>query len=302
VHPNGAYYNFGVRANARGKGSIDLYRIGPSGRVVQRGSIDVDFVGFVHDFALTERYALFFVSPLAVRNPFPALLGLQTFDEAMQWRPELGMKIHVVRLRDFAVQKVIEIDPVVAIHFGNAWEDSGRIHLDATTFEDFRVNKALRNIFTDRSDGAGDLVRFEIDPVSGHVASRKHEKLLPCEFPQWDPRRQCRPTRIVYLNGIARNGTDGFFNAVQRIDTHTGEVAVHDFGPGRFTSEAVFVPDAENGDERDGHVICAVYDATEHRSEIAILDADLQRVRAVVPLRNHIPHGFHCGYVDQRFV
>lgn len=302
LHPDGSYYNFGVRPALNGHGNIDLYKISPGGYLVQHGTVDVPFVGFFHDFAVTENFAVFFVSPLAIQNPLPALLGLQTIDRAMQWQPRLGMQIIVVRLRDFAVERRIPVEPFVAIHFGNAWEAGGRILLDATTFVDFKVNDVLRNIFTQATDIAAELWRFEIDPAAARVDRRQHASALPCEFPQWDPRRSCRPTRFVYANAIVQNGTSGFFNAVQRIDTETGEVRVHDFGPGNFTSEAMFVPAAPDGPEEAGHLICVVYRAAEHRSDVLILDAALQQGEvATIPLRNHVPHGFHCGYVDRRF-
>jgi all-trans-8'-apo-beta-carotenal 15,15'-oxygenase len=301
LHPSGSYYNFGLRPSLRGKGHIDLYKISPSGYLVERGGIDVDFLGFFHDFALTENYALFFLSPMAIRNPFPPLLGLQTVDEAMRWQPELGMKIYVVRLHDFGVQQILQVPPFVAIHFGNAWEEDGKILVNVTSFDDFRVGEVLRNIFTLPANVGGELVRFEIDPVRGGLAARKHEKVLPCEFPQWDGRRSCRPTRYVYLDAIVPNGTSGFFNAVQRLDAETGEVVVHAFEPGRFPSEALFVPEGQKGREEDGHVVCIVYDAAKHRSDVVILSSDLQAERAIIPLRNHVPHGFHCGYVDRRF-
>lgn len=302
LHPNGSYYNFGVRPGLNGKGVIDLYKISPGGYLVQRGQVDVPWVGFFHDFAVSENYAVFFVSPLAMANPLPVLLGMQTIDAAMQWRPQLGMKIMVVRLSDFGLERVIDVEPFVAIHFGNAWEENGRVMLDATTFKDFSVNDVLRNIFTQSTDIAAELWRFEIDPRSGTIERRQHASAEPCEFPQWDPRRSCRPTRYVYTNAIVQNGTSGFFNAVQRVDTVTGDVRVHDFGAGNFTSEAMFVPESADGPEETGHLICVVYRADEHRSDVVILDAGLEQGEvAAIPLRNHVPHGFHCGYVDQRF-
>jgi carotenoid cleavage dioxygenase-like enzyme len=49
--------------------------------------------------------------------------------------------------------------------------------------------------------------------------------------------------------------------------------------------------------EADGYVLAVIYDATTELSELMILDAEsLSDEIAVVPLRNHVPHGFHCGF------
>lgn len=77
---------------------------------------------------------------------------------------------------------------------------------------------------------------------------------------------------------------------------------MHDFGPGRFTSEAVFVPEGET--EGDGYLCCVVYDASSRSSEIVLLDARQEGLPQVarIPLRNHVPFGFHCGYTRRAFL
>ena len=49
--------------------------------------------------------------------------------------------------------------------------------------------------------------------------------------------------------------------------------------------------------EGDGYVMCVIYDASTELSELMILDANTMCDEiACVPLKNHVPHGFHCGY------
>ncbi|MGB0538681.1 MAG: carotenoid oxygenase family protein, partial [Alloalcanivorax venustensis] len=81
-------------------------------------------------------------------------------------------------------------------------------------------------------------------------------------------------------------------------DTESGHTALHRMGPGRFVSEAVFVPEGEK--EGDGYLCAAVYDVNTHCSEIVLLDARSENLEevAAVPLPHHIPHGFHCGWVS----
>ena len=89
--------------------------------------------------------------------------------------------------------------------------------------------------------------------------------------------------------------------AVQKIDHQTGELKVHDFGPGRFTSEANFIPTGAAEDE--GFLISIVYNHERKKSEVVILDAkDMDRELAVIPLEHHVPYGFHGGFYQQVFI
>ncbi|HET8708519.1 MAG TPA: carotenoid oxygenase family protein, partial [Pseudomonadales bacterium] len=214
---NGCYYNFGLRPKLNGQGAIDLYKISPSGYLVQKASVDIDFMCFCHDFALTEHYAVFFISPLAMKSPLPFMAGLSTFDQALKWQPNLGMKVYVVRLSDFKLERMYFIDqPFVAIHYGNAWEENGKIIVDLTRFEDFRVNELLRNVFTLPANGAGGvLYRYTLDMVNGNVTGVPFDKAKRGEFPQWDPRRTTYPTRYIFEACMYRDDSP-FFDAVQR--------------------------------------------------------------------------------------
>jgi all-trans-8'-apo-beta-carotenal 15,15'-oxygenase len=105
------------------------------------------------------------------------------------------------------------------------------------------------------------------------------------------------------LGTIIENGTPYGFNAIQKIDHQTGELKVHDFGEGRFTSEANFIPIDENGAEDEGYLISIVYNHARKKSEVVILDArDMQRELAVIPLNHHVPFGFHGGFYQETFI
>lgn len=311
VNPRtGAYYNFGVRPQLtlsgmlNGRGAIDLYKVAPSGHIVQKGSIEVDCISFCHDFALTEHYMVFFVSPIALKSPLAWVAGLKSFDESLEWQPELGMKIYVVRTADFRLEKVLEVEqPFVAIHYSNAWEtEDGRIELDLTRFEDFSVNELLRNVFSASGGGAGGTFwRYSLDLKRSRVEGRPYAQAVSGEFPQWDHRRTTQPTRFMYAACIL--GADsGFFDGLERIDTQTGEVISRALRPNCFTSEAIFIPAEKAGPEENGWLVCVVFNATTRLSEILLFEAATLEEVARIPLRNHVPYGFHCGYSSRSFV
>jgi carotenoid cleavage dioxygenase-like enzyme len=74
---------------------------------------------------------------------------------------------------------------------------------------------------------------------------------------------------------------------------------VHEYGPGRVTLEAVFIPSSPDAAEDDGYVMSVVYDATTDRSDLVILHAQdfTGDPVAVVELPQRVPFGFHGNWV-----
>jgi all-trans-8'-apo-beta-carotenal 15,15'-oxygenase len=281
---------------------VNLYRINAEGELDQRGHFPLSYNGFIHDFAFAGDYLVYFLHPVGFGNPLPFLGGWKSINDLVAYHPEWGMQAVVVDKHSFREVRRFRLDPFVVFHFGNSWQQGDTLVVDLVRYEDFSINEQLSDVFHARDAEAGAFWRYELNLANGEVRARVLGAALPGEFPQWDPRFTGRATRYVYANGIRENGTDGFFNAIQKLDTETGETAVHDLGPGRFTSEAMFIP--AGPEEGDGYLGAVVYDAREHRSDMVLLDArspELVQV-ARVPLRNHVPFGFHCGYVAESFL
>jgi all-trans-8'-apo-beta-carotenal 15,15'-oxygenase len=297
----GNYYNFGVGMGPRGPG-IHFYRIDARGCLDCKGYFPIGSLPFCHDFALTEHYAVFFVSPLRLRHMAKFLAGQVSFDEALAYQPDDPVRIYVVSLESFEVVRRFDTEAFVPVHFGNCWEEGRELVINVTRFESWRVNDALRNVFEARNDEKGRLFEYRLDLASGAVAAAALPGSASVEFPQWDWRRTGMRTRYTYATAILPNATPGFFNGLQRLDHDTGKFLLHEFGPGRFTSEAIFVPRGKGADEDDGFLVAAVYDATRHASDIVVCAATTLEELAVAPLRHHMPFGFHGGYTARAFV
>ena len=122
------------------------------------------------------------------------------------------------------------------------------------------------------------------------------------EFPVWNGDHSGADNRYTWLGSIVENGTPYDFNAYQKIDHEKGELTLHDYGEGRFTSEANFVPSLDRAGEDAGYLVSIVYNHTRGKSEVVIVDADdMQREVAVIPLRHHVPFGFHGNFYPQVF-
>lgn len=298
---NGYYYNHGLGVGKRGP-QVSVYRISPEGTLEARTAFPIKLAAFVHDFALAGDYLVYFIHPVGFRNPLPFMSGWKSFNDCVRFNPKWGMEVKVLNKHTLEPVASFQVDPFVVFHFGNSWVEGDELVVNLMRFEDFSVNETISDVFHAENNQGGRPWQYRLNLASGQHSHGPLPLQHEGEFPQWDWRYSGHATRYLYSSTLMDNGTPGFFNGQQRLDLATGEIFEHDFGDGFYTSEAMFVP--EGSAEGDGYLVCAVYDAWQHRSEIRLLDArkpGLPEV-AAVPLRNHIPFGFHCGYTERAFL
>ena len=84
---SGDMYNFGVEFIPNPH--LRVYRTNRRGRLKHYRSVSLPYVAMVHDFAITERYLVFLVSPI-IPDGIPITLGLKSFGDGMAYRPERG--------------------------------------------------------------------------------------------------------------------------------------------------------------------------------------------------------------------
>lgn len=294
------YVNFGVQPGKESR--INLYRISPAGQLVATGHFPLRAPVFLHDFALTENYAIFFIGPVEFQGIWRFLAGTASLDDCMMFDPRRPTRVMVADLRTMELVVDSEIPAGVFIHFGNSYEEDGRIVTEVTRYPDFAVNNVLRNVFDAEMPNAGDFWRYSIDLASGSVDGAPVPGLLQCEFPVFDWRRGMQRHRYSWMATMADNGTKIFFNSLQKHDRDTGAVQTHDFGPGRYTMEPLFMPAHADAAEDEGYLATIVYDYRKDRSEVVVLDAaDITKTVATGTLKHHVPFGFHGCYVPKVF-
>jgi all-trans-8'-apo-beta-carotenal 15,15'-oxygenase len=298
IHPRtGYYYNFGMM------GMLNFYKIDPNGKMEKRIRHKVGNYAMCHDFAMTDKYAIFFLVPAVFKTPIKFLLGMHSIADAMAFDDSMPTKIVVISLDDLSIVREFETDPFFCFHFGNAWEEGDVLCADVSRVDKMASMDAMRDVFEDSEmemDPSACYYRFELNLATGEVNGHKHKDALGGDFPMWDMRHTGMKTRYSYLASFVENGTPYNFNALQKVDHETGQVQVHDFGPGRFTSEALFIPRERESDEDDGWLIAVVFNANTGKSEISLIDArDMRTEVAMAPLRHHIPFGFH-GFWERR--
>lgn len=268
------------------------HRVSPEGKLVQSEEIEVGGPTMMHDFAVTQKHAIFMDLPVV----FDLQLAIQG-QMPFHWSDEYPARIGIMpRTGGNADVKWFDVDPCYVFHTLNAYERDGEVVLDVC-----RISEIWRN--AGQMDGGGGvqtLHRFRFDPATG---SAKEETLdeRGMDFPRVADARVGLPNRFGYTVqfGSDENGQPAFTGLLQS-DLARGSSKLHTLGPGRSAGEAVFVsaPGADP-DSDEGWVMAYVYDRGTNASEFVILDAtrfDAEPV-ARVPLPQRVPFGFHGSWL-----
>ncbi len=269
----GELHGFGMKLVP---GSLTYHRIDAAGTLLESRRIAVKGVTMMHDFALTDRHAIFMDLPI-VFDLRRAITGKMPF----RWSDRYGARLGVVS-RDDARARVrwFAIEPCFVFHVLNAFEEDGRIAIDVVRY---------RELWRDVAEGfpPATLHRWTLDLATGNVAETQLDDRA-VEFPRCDERRTANGYRYGYTVEAP--------TTLRKYDLATGASEVHDFGAGRIPGEASFVPANEGEDA--GYLMLFVYDAATDRSDFVVLDASDVAAKpiAVVPLPVRVPQGFHGNW------
>jgi all-trans-8'-apo-beta-carotenal 15,15'-oxygenase len=302
----GDLVNFGVSFSAT-QPCIHLYRFAASGTLVSRHRVPLEHPCSLHDFLLSARHAVFYVSPLRLDMTLLAGGG-RTLMEALSWEPERGSRLMVVERESGKAVASIPIGGRYSLHGINSFESSDErgerlvvdvVELDRPVYDQYET---LPDLFTDVARGRP--VRFVLDLERGEVVERREIAYdLAPDFPAIDPRLFGRAYDDLWMLGIAQTGRAGrkFFDQVVHLRWSDPLGAdLWQAPPGVYLGgEPAFAPDP--GDDHRGAVICQRYDS--RTGEGAFLVFDAHRVAAgpvaVLPLETPIHLGFHAAFYPE---
>lgn len=262
--------------------------VGPDGRATTRARIDLPHIPMIHDMAFTRS---FIVVP-----DFPVTFQPERAHTGFPWiwderRPSrIGL---LPRDGDGSRLQWFETPRCYAYHFANAYDDGDRTIID--------LPKHPAMFWRDQNgpnEGAPILVRWTLDRASGRLT----ETVLDdhgTDFPRINGRHAGQDYRYLYT---AHWGDKVEFGPAMKHDLQRGTTELHDYGPGRMTSEPVFVRKPGATAEDDGWIISSVYDPARHRSDIVILEAQdfTGAPIATIPLPVRVPFTFHGGWAPDR--
>ena len=250
--------------------------------------IEIGESHMMHDFAITDQHAIFWV--------LPVVFSMDALATGMPyaWDASLPAKVGVLPLEGTADQmKWYDVDPCMVFHSSNAFEADGKIEVDvcwlSAAFDGKDLSQTSKN----------ELRRWTIDTASGKLTETVRSKTLQ-DFPQIDRRYTGREHRHTWLSRVVDVGDIGIeFGGLTHRDESTEEETVWD-GKGRYgPGEAFFVPESADSGEGEGFLLTFGFDRTTDNSDLLIFEAlDIAKGPiAQVHMPRRVPYGFHGVFV-----
>lgn len=259
--------------------ALTYHRVDAAGALVESRAIELPGRPMMHDFAITSGHVIFMDLPV-VFDLQRAMRGTMPF----RWSDDYGARLGIMSRDGDRTVRWFEIEPCYVFHSLNAFEDGGRIVLDAVRYEE---------LWRDSPDTFGPraLHRWTIDLASGAVHEAPLDD-LPVEFPRVDDAR----TGLSYRYGYAVSALDASRSGIVKYDLETKQDLRFMCEPGQIAGEFVFVAAPNAAAEDDGWLLGFIYDQPRDASDFVVMDArDLTRV-ASVQLPQRVPGGFHGGW------
>jgi carotenoid cleavage dioxygenase-like enzyme len=281
---------------------LSLYVVEPDGTTSLAETMDAPWPGMLHDLAISENHVILPLGPVVF--DVSVMAEGAPFRQALSWQPERGFKFGI-RGRE-AGSEIRWFDaPQVgyAFHSGNAYEEDGKIFMDACVYRDGKAFLAdLENVRQGEISGGlmAVPVLYEFDLATGECRERQLSDAY-AEFPRIDDRLIGRKNRWGYAATGRSNpvsNVDALFTSLMKYDRTGGPALRHELPAGWWTGEPVFAPRSEDAGEDEGFVLSMVYDGPNDRSALQILDAqnfDAEPL-ARLWLRSRVPLQFHGDY------
>ncbi len=265
--------------------------ISPSGKIVKTEAIDLPMPVLMHDFAITDKHAIFLDMPLTV-------------DGSRYEKGEPPIFFDASRSSRFGILprdgngsdiRWFDVPSCMIYHVTNAYEDGNTVVLYAHRKNATSMLVADNELDTDRAYLT--CWRFNLD--TGDVSETRLDD-KPSEFPQVDPRFVGRKTRYAFAAVDATEHVpEPLFGGLVKYDLETGDRQVYAFGDGRYGGEVGFAPKRGSEAEADGWLLVYVHDTIADQSELLVLSAnDLTAepiARVILPQR--VPYGFHAIWI-----
>jgi all-trans-8'-apo-beta-carotenal 15,15'-oxygenase len=311
--------NFSIKPGLSSK--ITIYEFDPSGKLLTKHSHYVAGFAFIHDFAITPNYCIFFQNPVTF-NPLPFVLGWRGAAECIKFNPNRPTQVIIIPRNPKQPMQLLQTEAGFVFHHANAFEQGDKIYLDSICYESLPSVEPESDYRQTNFEALspGQLWRFEIDLNSSHGfawerggrsqaepwqpgVQRQMLESRCCEFPWVNPTKVGQPYRYLYLGAAHAPSGNAPLQAILKVDLKSGSREVWSAAPKGYVSEPIFVPRPETVNEDDGWLLTLVYDSAHHRSDLAILDArDLNRGPvARLHLKHHVPYGLHGSFTPHWF-
>ncbi|KAG0556078.1 hypothetical protein KC19_11G024200 [Ceratodon purpureus] len=302
----GEMFTFGYQID---KAPHCIYRVvGKDGVMKEPVPITLPQAVMMHDFAITENYAIFMDLPLVIDGEHMVKGGfLFKFDEKKEAR--LGVlpryATNESQLRWFTI-------PLCYIfHNANAWEEGDEIVLYSCRMSEINLEMVMDEVKPGNYTSP-QIYEFRMNMKTGEVR-QKQLSILSADFPRVNEEYTGRKTQYMYggtINEMGKMYGVAKFDLTKEPATNPKSIeeggdceGLYVYGPGKYGGEAIFVPrnPGMEGPEDDGYLIGFVHDEINGKSEVVVIDAKTMAPEpvAVVTLPKRVPYGFHALFVNE---
>lgn len=302
----GEMFTFGYQITAP---YVTYHVITKEGYMLDPVPITIPEPVMMHDFAITQNYAIFMDLPLYF-HPKNMMKGklILTFDQTKKAR--FGVLPRYAK--DDLQMRWFELPNCYIFHNANAWEEGDEIILYTCRLLDLDLEMAAGPLKENLKNYTNEFYEMRFNLKTGDASQEKLSESA-VDFPRINENYIGRKQRFVYgaiLDSLAKVKGVAKFDleaepevGKKQIEVGGNVKGIFQFGPGRFGSEAIFVP-RESGvqlDEDDGYLICFVHDENTGKSEVNVIDARTMSPKAIaiVPLPARVPYGFHAFFVTE---
>jgi all-trans-8'-apo-beta-carotenal 15,15'-oxygenase len=294
--------NFSVKAGLSTQ--VAVYELGPKNEQIQQKTFNIPGFAFIHDFAITPHYYIFFQNPVTL-NPLPFVFGLRGAGQCIEFKDTQPTKVWVVPRSGHGKIQVMETDSCFVFHHANAYEDDRTLIIDSICYANFpTVEPEVEFREIDFSElPEGQLWRFRID-LDKETVQKEVITSHCCEFPTLNPKHLGRPYQFVVLGAAHESSGNAPLQALMKLDLQNGAQTIWTAAPKGFVGEPLFIPKPQATREDEGWIVSPVYDAEHHRTDIVILDAQAFEKGPVARLHltHHVPYGLHGCFVPNLFL
>ncbi|KAL3622517.1 Dixin [Castilleja foliolosa] len=264
----------------------------------------------MHDFAITDNYAIFMDLPLYFKPKEMVKENKLAFSFDPTKKARFGI------LPRYAKNELLirwfELPNCFIFHNANAWEEGDEVVLITCRLENPDLDQINGSVKGKLESFTNELFEMRFNLKNG-LATQKRLSVSTVDFPRVNESYTGRKQRYVYgaimdqiakVTGIIKFDLHGEpETGKEKLEVGGNVSGIFDLGPGRFGSEAVFVPrqPGTTSEEDDGYLIFFVHDENTGKSAVNVIDAKTMSPEpvAVVELPKRVPYGFHAFFVTE---
>ncbi|XP_047973979.1 probable carotenoid cleavage dioxygenase 4, chloroplastic [Salvia hispanica] len=278
---------------------LKLFRIDSDGKKHKSVPIySMKNCSFVHDFAVTKRFAVFPDTQIAIK-PIEILRGKSTMRVDLEKIPKLGVIPRYAA--DESEMHWIDAPGLNLLHTANSWEEEdggGEIVIIASNM--LSIEHVVEQI---------ELVDLSMEKIVIDLATKDVKRYplsdLHLDFGVINPKYAGKKNRYVYAAVV--ESIPKMLGVVKidlsRSTAEGGDcvVARRMYGPGCYGSEPIFVAREGAEEEDDGYLVAYVSNEKTEESHFVVMDAKSATldIVAAVKLPRRVPQGFHSIFVKQ---